>query len=264
MHIQSETKDSVLIWQINRPDRRNALGPILAQELLEKLNDLQKKLPTWPDASSRPRLLAIKAVTAKGDSEPVWIAGGDLKELSQLQSPHEGRKYAETMARVCQGLQALPIPVAALIDGLVIGGGVEFALSADFRFATKRSTFHFKQLELGLATAYASAGRLTHLLGASRSFDWLVRSSKISAFKAYDCELLNELVDDVAGLEKELDRLLADISLRNPDSLAAQKRLMNLHSSNAKITEELDIFESLWMNKYHQDSLQKFLRGTES
>ncbi|RZA11612.1 MAG: enoyl-CoA hydratase/isomerase family protein, partial [Proteobacteria bacterium] len=211
MHIKSEIKDSVLIWQLSRPDRRNALGPILAEELWVKVNELAKNLPTWPDPSSAPRLLAIKALSDMGDKDPIWIAGGDLRELSELKNPIDGRNYAKRMAEVCLALQTLPIPVVALIDGLVIGGGIEFALAADLRFATKRSRFHFKQLELGLSTAYASAGRLTHLVGASRAMNWLLRSSTLTARAAWEAGLITELVDSENGLEKELMRLRGDI-----------------------------------------------------
>lgn len=262
MHIKTETRDSVLIWQINRPDRRNALGPSLAQELSEKVVELENFLKKDSMVLAKPRILAIKAMSDLGDSSPIWIAGGDLRELSELKDPAAGRKYAETMAEVCQSLQALPIPVVALIDGLVIGGGVEFALAADLRFVTKRSVFHFKQLELGLSTAYASAGRLTHLIGASRAMNWLLRSAKVSAQTAFELGLVHELAEDEAGLNRELDRFKTDITRLNPGSIAAQKHLLNLHATNHNIEAELDVFESLWMNPYHQASLEKFL-GTK-
>lgn len=260
MHVQTESKDSVLIWQINRPDRRNALGPILAEELWAKVSELGRFLPSWPKGGDAPRILAIKALSDMGDRDPIWIAGGDLKELSALKTQAAGRNYAETMAKVCQGLQNLPIPVVMLIDGLVIGGGLEFALAADFRFATKRSSFHFKQLELGLATAYASAGRLSHLIGAARSMNYLLRSSKVSATEALTVGLITEVVDDANGLDRELERLKIDIEKLNPKSIAGQKRMFNLHSQNLHESVELDIFEDLWMNDFHQASLQKFLK----
>lgn len=263
MHIQTESKESVLIWQINRPDRRNALGPIIAEELWAKVSELGRLLPRWPEASAKPRLLAIKAFSDKGDDHPIWIAGGDLKELAQLKEKAEGRKYAETMSKVCESLQNLPIPVVMLIDGLVIGGGVEFALAADLRFATRRSSFHFKQLELGLSTAYASAARLTHLLGAARSMNFLLRSSRISALEAHDIGLITELVDDAGALDCELSRLAGDILKLNPASVAAQKKLLMIHSGNENTALELDVFEDLWMNDYHKASLKKFLK-TES
>ncbi|MBC7530030.1 MAG: hypothetical protein H7318_00520 [Oligoflexus sp.] len=88
MHIQSETKESLLIWQINRPERRNALGIILSQELWEKTQQLRKNLKDWQDLpgdSPLPiRVLAIKAAPTAAAKAPIWIAGGDLKELSEL------------------------------------------------------------------------------------------------------------------------------------------------------------------------------------
>ncbi len=259
MHIKSETENSVLVWQINRPDRRNALGPILAQELREKLEELKQKLPTWPSKDAPIRALVIKALSDKGDSRPIWIAGGDLRELNELKTEAEGRSYAEIMSQVSVALETLPIPVLAVIDGLVIGGGIEFAIAADVRIATKRSRFHFKQLELGLATAYASAGRLTQLIGASRAMHWLLRSQSISAETAFHAGLVSEIYDDKEDMEQGLKSLLADILRLNPSSIAAQKAMFRRHTINIHEEAEIHDFGKLWMNDFHKASLKKFL-----
>ncbi|MBC7660645.1 MAG: enoyl-CoA hydratase/isomerase family protein [Chitinophagaceae bacterium] len=263
MHIQTETRESVLIWQINRPERRNALGTILAQELWEKTHALQKVLPPWHELpSSRPqtiRLLAIKVTPNKADRDPIWIAGGDLKELSQLTTPEEGRKYAETMTQVCQALTELPIPVVALIDGLVIGGGIEFALAADFRFATTRSRFHFKQLELGLATAYGSAQRLIQLIGVSKAMDWLLRTQILGAQEALRHGLIHETVGSPEDLDDALKRLTSQIERLPPQGVHAQKRMLHGRGPDtARTTDELDLFASLWMQTYHKERLKAF------
>jgi enoyl-CoA hydratase len=259
MHIKSEIKDSTLEWRLDRPDRRNALGTSLAKELWIKVCELQRDLSSWPHSVGAPRVLAIRALTDQADKSPIWIAGGDLQELNKLKEPSAGREYAKLMSDVCLTLQSLPIPVVALIDGLVIGGGIEFALAADFRFATERSHFHFKQLELGLSTAYASAGRLSQLVGASRAMSWLVRSSRVTAQGALEAGLITELVNSEQDLGRELQHLCRAIEPLNPRSIEAQKKLFRLHSSTAHVEAELDIFESLWMNDYHKRYLEGFL-----
>ena len=269
MHIQSETKESLLIWQINRPERRNALGTILSQELWEKTQQLRKNLKDWQDLpgdSPLPiRVLAIKAAPTTADKAPIWIAGGDLKELSELKTAAEGRKYAETMALVCNALYDLPIPVVVLIDGLVIGGGIEFALAADFRFITQRSQFHFKQLELGLATAYGSAQRLTQLVGVSKAMDWLLRSKRVTAEAALQSGLVHEVLDRMEDLEDELAEFVDQIKRLPPRGVAAQKRMLHADGIDPKRTQmELDIFESLWMKDYHQNRLNDFLKNSNS
>lgn len=265
MHIQSETNDSLLIWQINRPERRNALGTILSQELWEKTRELQKNLKAWQDAAGDEpppfRALVIKAAPIAGDKAPIWIAGGDLKELNELKTAAEGRKYAETMALVCNALYELPIPVVALMDGLVIGGGIEFALAADLRFATQRTVFHFKQLELGLATAYGSAQRLTQLVGVSRAMDWLLRSKKVSAEMALSAGLVHEVLDRAEDLNDELAECLDHIKSLSPHAVAAQKRMLHADGIDAERTaSELDLFETLWMQEHHKRQLKGFLK----
>ncbi len=265
MPIQTKTKDSVLTWQINRPERRNALGTILAQELWEKTKQLQKNLEarqSLPDEDpAEIRVLVIKATGIKGDKDPIWIAGGDLKELALLRSPAEGRKYAETMAGVCQILYELPIPVVALIDGLVIGGGIEFALAADFRFMTRRSGFYWKQLELGLATAYGSSQRLIQLVGVSKAMNYLLRSKHLSAEEALQSGLVHEVVSDSDGLETELATFVAQIKRLPHAGVRAQKLMLHGQSIDpSRLQKELDLFETLWMNNFHRERLEEFLK----
>ncbi|RYZ59910.1 MAG: enoyl-CoA hydratase/isomerase family protein [Proteobacteria bacterium] len=264
MHIQVETKESLLIWQITRPERRNALGTILSQELWEKVKELQINLEAWQDLpgalNEPPRVLAIKVASTKGDSSPIWIAGGDLKELNELKTPAEGRNYAETMARVCEGLYNLPIPVVVLIDGLVIGGGIEFALAADFRFVTHRTRFHFKQLALGLATAYASSQRLIQLVGVSKAMNWLLRSKMVTAQDALNSGLVHEVLDSTQELEDELSEFVDQILSLPRAGVSAQKQMLHAGGIDPKRrSDELDLFASLWMNPYHQERLKEFL-----
>jgi len=264
MFIKSETNDSVLIWQINRPERRNALGTILAQELWEKTQHLQKSLETRQDVPGARgdslRVLVIKATPTASDKVPIWIAGGDLKELSELKVPAEGRKYAETMTEVCKVLQDLPIPVVALIDGLALGGGIELALAADFRFATARSTFYFKQLELGLATAYGSSQRLIQLVGLSKAMNWLLRAKRLTAAEALNAGLVHEIAADAQGLERELAAFVAQIKQLPYAGVRAQKLMLHGKGHDAADTlRDLGLFESLWMTDYHQQRLAEFL-----
>ncbi len=263
MHIHAEIHNSVLVWQINRPDRRNALGTILAQELWEKTEQLARSFAEAQAAAAArpaPRLLVVKTKPHPADESPIWIAGGDLKELSLLKDPREGRRYAETMAKVCEALYHLPIPVLALIDGLVIGGGIEFSLAADLRFATSRTVFHYKQLELGLATAYGSAARLTQLVGVSRAMNWLLRSQHVGAQDALAAGLLHEVVATPEALDELAEGFARHLETLPFHGIEAQKAMLHAGGfDSARQQAELDRFESLWMQDAHQEKLDAFL-----
>ncbi len=262
--------ESFLHWQLQRPERRNALGPTLGQALRQALDALQSELKLWQEQNDlslsppyRGLVLSADVSGSNAPSTPVWIAGGDLKELAQLSTPQEGRAYATSFATIGQDLQNLPIPVIAAIDGLVIGGGVEFALAADLRISTQRSAFHFKQLEVGLSTGYASCQRLVALVGEARATDLLLLRRCLSSSDAKAYGLLNEVVEDQTELIGLLNSWEKEFSALSPWSLAAQKRMLQGRSALGRdvcTEKELTWFEELWMHPWHRRFLQKFLK----
>ncbi len=265
MHLSVSTDGKVMNWHLHRPDRFNALGPSLGQELLNALRALQGTLADWDrkDGSREPaiRSLVITATAVHiGRESPIWIAGGDLKELQSLVEPSEGRSYAWLLAELCSGLQDLPIPVIAAIDGLAIGGGAELAIAADLRLATQRSAFHFKQLEVGLATGYGSCQRLIALVGQARATDLLLRCRRLSATEALPLGLVNELVEKPDDLAQSIKELTHDFSQISAQALRSQKFMLQQPSHDRRghlIQGELDAFEDLWMQPAHK----KFLSG---
>lgn len=269
MHLIVTEENRALIWCLKRPDRLNALGPTLGQELLVLLKKLQDELAVWQEneALAEPpyRCLVLTAEPVPTERQgPVWIAGGDLKELELLQEAHEGRSYAWLLAEICMGLQDLPIPVIALIDGLAIGGGVELALAADLRIATQRSALYFKQLEAGLTTGYGSCQRLVALVGLARATDLLLRCRCLDANEAHGLALFNEVVEAASELPDRLQHILSAFNRLGPRSLSTQKAMLQLpfHDQRGGLTQrELDMFEKLWMQPAHKKFLAGFRRS---
>ncbi|MFY7927804.1 MAG: enoyl-CoA hydratase/isomerase family protein [Oligoflexus sp.] len=268
MHLTISQRDTAQIWRIERPDRLNALGPTLGQELLDALKHLQDQLARWaadPDQGDPPyRTLVIDAAPINSGSDtPIWIAGGDLKELRELKAPEEGRSYAWMLAELCNGLQDLPIPVLAVIDGLAIGGGVELALAADLRLASRRSSFHFKQLEVGLATGYGSCQRLIALVGQARATDLLLRCRRLSATEAQALGLINDLCEQAEDLGPALSEILEGLARLSSQGLKVQKKMLHapFHDERGHLVQqELDDFATLWMHPSHKRFLDHFAK----
>jgi enoyl-CoA hydratase/carnithine racemase len=267
MYISVQKQDSVLTWTIRRPDRLNALGPIIGAELLQLVLDLERELdPFRTDAKIEEppyRALILRAdPVRRGENPPIWIAGGDLKELAQLESPADGRAYAAEWAQIGLILQGLPIPTIAVIQGAAIGGGAELALAADLRLATHISSLHFKQLEVGLATGYASCQRLISLIGQARATDLLLRCRRLSASEAQTLGLINDLAADDAELETLLTGITENFKRLSPRSLMIQKHMLQGPFVDRKpqwADRELDLFQQLWMHPAHERFLRKFM-----
>ena len=86
--------------------------------------------------------------------------------------------------------------VVSGIDGFCIGGGLDFALAADWRLATTRSVFGHPGADLGLITGFGGTQRLPRLIGSKRAAAWFYSAARISAFEAYEAGLLQEVTPD--------------------------------------------------------------------
>lgn len=239
-------------WHISRPDRLNAIGTTVARELAETMEMTRKSLE--PDI----RAIVITAETVIKSNNAIWIAGGDLSELASLRQKPEGRDYARTMRRFCEGLETLPLPVITVVDGAAIGGGAELALAGDVRFATVRSVFEFKQLKMGLATGYGCASRLVELLGKSKAQSLLYFSESLDAESAHRDGLIHRLISSAS--HDDISKAISHLIQLEPAAVSAQKKMLRLASTQPSANRSWadEIFESIWMNDKHSENLAAF------
>lgn len=252
MYLHQSTNDNYIKWRIQRPERRNGLGLSIGQELLEALTQLDKVL----DNRQEIRALIISAQASPAKHGQIWIAGGDLKELSLLTTKAEGRAYALLFQNICHGIEQLPIPVIFAVDGMVIGGGIEFMLAGDIRVATNHSSFLFKQTRVGLATGYGGSTRLTAAVGQSRALSWLLQGSTINCQTALDTGLIQHACPE-DQLEKTYLEIVENICRSPYEAIRGQKRMLRPKATET-FARELDLFEELWMNPDHAKFLRAF------
>lgn len=244
-----QTDESIEIT-IDRPDRRNSLGISVAKALLE-LTEMAMKKAT----AGNLRCLVIKAIPCTSSSQKTWIAGGDLKELSQVERGEAARHYANTMSTVCRNLIDIPAVVVAAIDGATIGGGAELVLFADIRIATACSNLEFRQLNVGLPTGYGGAARLRELIGLAHAQKLIWGRKPVSSSEAEALGLFHEIVDTSEDLDKRVQLLKSSIISWPQEVIAAQKALLKPSITDADALEQ---FVRCWRNPIHQKTLDSF------
>jgi enoyl-CoA hydratase/carnithine racemase len=125
---------------------------------------------------------SVRCVIVSGAGEH-FSAGDDL--FAALES--DAAAWAQTVAafqRLTRVALATPVPVIAAIDGVCIGGALEFAASCDLRIATDRARFGTPEVGIGLVATNAgtlllpevlgeTAARELLLTGALRGVDWM-------------------------------------------------------------------------------------------
>lgn len=267
--IEFQVKDNIGTITLNHPSRFNALGPSMAKELKTILTShfpflkysSQKNFKVTR-STLQCLILRAKPVSSSKRKEPVCIAGGDLKELSQL-NKRAALKYVRDFADICFWLEKLPLPVITVMEGTCIGGGIELFLAGDIRICTKNSTFHFRQLDVGLPTGYGSTQRMLRLFGRSKTQFLLYTSSQVTSEDSIDLGLSHILCADQKNLKKTLEFHSQRLKNLSWEAWECQKRFINMANKNYShnvIMWETQEFAKTWLNIKHKNFLIPYLK----
>ncbi|MEM7498480.1 MAG: enoyl-CoA hydratase/isomerase family protein, partial [Pseudomonadota bacterium] len=147
------------IVTLNRPNSLNALTHAMVLALEAQLN-------RWRDDS------AVAVVAIRGAGERAFCAGGDIRALYDAGRPggERGRAnfafYADEY-RLNWKIKRFPKPYVALMDGIVMGGGVGVSIHGSLRIATERTVFAMPETGIGLFPDVGATYFLPRLPGAT-------------------------------------------------------------------------------------------------
>src|SRR5262249_37893646 len=142
--------------------------------------------------ASSPQLKGVILTSAK---RSIFIAGVDLKMITENATPENVRELIELGQTVMNRLAALPIPTVAAIHGAAVGGGYEVCLACDYRVAsTDRATkIGLPETQLGLLPAWGGSTRLPRLIGLPKALDIILGGKTLAAKPALKCGMVDEL-----------------------------------------------------------------------
>jgi enoyl-CoA hydratase/carnithine racemase len=135
---------------------------------------------------------SVRCVIVSGAGEH-FSAGDDL--FSALESDRDA--WTQTIAafqRLTRVALAAPVPVVAAIDGVCIGGALEFAASCDLRIATDRARFGTPEVGIGLVATNAGTLLLPEVLGETAARELLLTGALRTVQWMREHGFLNEVV----------------------------------------------------------------------
>lgn len=134
-----ERQGTLGLITLNRPRALNALTHGMCVSMKKALDEWSRD-PT------------VTAVAVRGAGERAFCAGGDIRSL--YESGRAGTSYARAFYRDEYRLDAtikhFPKPYIALIQGIVMGGGVGISVHGTFRIADETTTFAMPETGIGL------------------------------------------------------------------------------------------------------------------
>lgn len=169
---------------LNRPGALHALNTNMVRLMTRALLD-------WREDP------AIEAVLIDHAEGRGFCAGGDIRFLAESGKAGGAgaRQFFSEEYRLNHLLFVYPKPVAVVMDGVTMGGGVGIALPAAYRIGTERTSFAMPETGIGLFPDVGGGWHLPRLHGATGV--WLALTG--ARLKAADCELLGLTTDVVAS-----------------------------------------------------------------
>src|SRR5689334_22155462 len=144
-------------------------------------------------------------------TKDVFIVGADITEF--------GKNFARTEQEVAEsfgeahaifnGVEDLPFPSVTAINGFALGGGMEMALSTDYRVMAATAQVGQPEVKLGIIPGFGGTVRLPRLIGADNAIEWIAGGEQVKADKA----LKEHAVDAVVAPDKLRDAALRMLQL---------------------------------------------------
>jgi enoyl-CoA hydratase len=197
-------------------------------------------------------------LTAAG--ETAFCAGTDITELARLSEP-EASEASVRGQRLCDQIEAFPVPVIAAINGIAAGGGCELALACHLRIASSEATFSLPETKLGMIAAYGGTQRLPREVGQSRALEIMLTGKTLTAEEAFKLGLVNRLANP-ADVLREAQSLASEISQLAPLAIRACLKVVRLGlelSFEDGLALETELFASLFATEDVREGTRAFL-----
>lgn len=223
--IKLSRDETTLIVRISRPAKRNSLS----DELVLGLSAVFAAVPA-----------DISGIILHGEGEH-FCAGLDLNEVKEG-GLGNGLQTSVIGQRLNDLIQYCAVPVIAVLNGAVIGGGLELACAAHLRVAEASAYYALPEGVRGIFLGSGGSVRIPRLIGTERVMDMMLTGRTYGAEEGYRLGFSQYLVDDGAGLDKAIEiaqKVAQNAPLANYAILQALPRIVEQDPTSGLLTERL-------------------------
>jgi enoyl-CoA hydratase len=238
--------NGVVTITLERSQKLNALDG-------ETLRELRAVLARLADDPS------VRVLVLTGSGEKAFSAGADIAAMAAMPAA-EGRAYAQLGHAVMAAVEAFPVPVLGMLNGVALGGGLELALACDLLIASSRARLGQPEINLGLIPGFGGTQRLVKRVGLARARELIYLGQPIQAEDALRIGLVarvavpGRLVAEAQGLAEEL--------AGKPPLALRQAKLATAVAADADITTgcryEIEAFAVTFASEDRVEGLRAF------
>ena len=180
---------------INRPEAMNALNVTVVGQLGDAIEELNSRSD-------------VSTIVLEGAGK-AFVAGADVKffvDKIEEDSFSEIDDFTRDGHRVLNLIEGSPHTTIALTTGLALGGGLELALSCDYRVGTEKTMLRFPETSIGIYPGLGGTQRTTRVCGIEAARFAVLAGNFMDAGAARALGLITHLVDasEVTGTVREI------------------------------------------------------------
>lgn len=220
-----KVENHAAVITLNRPEALNAFN----YETLEELQRTVEDIRINPD---------VRVVIFTGAGDKAFSVGADLKERKTL-SQTDVKRNVYKIGEVFSLIDLLPQPTIAAINGFAFGGGMELALSCDFRLAAQGTKMGLTETSLAIIPGAGGTQRLPRLIGQAKALELILTARRLTSEEALHYGLLTKAVPQDQLLEECLK--LAEEMLANGPVALQQAKFAVKQGMNADLQTGLQI-----------------------
>jgi len=184
---------------LNRPDKRNPIGPQTIGEVIHALAMVESD----PDVS-------VVVLTGAGKA---FSAGGDLSMMAGGGDADSGIPPG-SLTELFVRMHELGKPIIAMVNGHALAGGLGLMVACDLVVASDQATFGTTEVKVGLWPMMITA-EIVRNIGRKKTVEMMVTGMRIDADEAQRIGLINRVVPH-DELEAETMKLAGEIAERSP------------------------------------------------
>ena len=245
--------DGVATVTINRPAKYNALNVPVVNALCEFFKKAEE------DSS-------VRVVILTGMGEKAFAAGADISEFVGM-SASEVRPLVENGQELCMYIESMTKPVIAAVNGFALGGGCEFAMACDIRYASANARFGQPEIKLGIIPGYGGTVRLPRLVGLGIAKELTYTGDQINADEALRIGLVNKVFETVEDLRAGSLELAKKLVTKPGIAIKLAKQSLNnawVMPIEKNLEFEVDAFCQTFDTKDKEEGVEAFLNKREA
>ncbi len=246
-HLQVDLgDDGIATITIDRPKQLNALNGEVLSEILAATKALA-------DDES------LRAVILTGAGR-AFVAGADIAAMKEM-SADEAADFGHLGHRAMNGVESLPVPTIAAVNGFALGGGLELALSCDLIYVSEKARVGLPEVGLGIIPGFGGTQRLGRRIGWQQARRLVFTGDTLSADEALELGL----AIDVFGADEFLDEILdvaRSIAAHGPLAIERAKKVMRQGADlplEQALKAEVNAFAGLWDSDDRLEGMEAFV-----